>query len=57
MRRPKSLLVSLGVLIDRLPWPAEPAPRHRRRPNTDADRRMAKAFVLMIIRRLYTASA
>ncbi len=55
MLRQKSLLVSLVVLIDRLPWPCEPATRPRGRPKTYSDRLMLKALVIMIIRRLYTA--
>jgi hypothetical protein len=55
MLRHKSLLVSLVVLMDRLPWPPEPAQRPRGRPNTYSDRLMVKALVIMMIRRLYTA--
>jgi hypothetical protein len=57
MLRQKSLLVSLVVLIDRLPWPPEPTHRLRGRPKTYSDRLMVKALVIMIIRRLYTAYA
>jgi hypothetical protein len=57
MRRQKSLLVSLVVLIDRLPWPPELTHRPRGRPKTYSDRLMVKALVIMIIRRLYTAYA
>jgi hypothetical protein len=57
MRRPNSLLVSLVVLIDRLPWPAEPPSRPRGRPKTSSDRLVRKALVIMMIRRLYTADA
>src|SRR5262245_48696731 len=57
MLRQTSLLVSLVVLMDRLPWPPEPTRRPRGRPKTYADRLMMKAFVIMIIRRLYTAYA
>jgi hypothetical protein len=55
MRRQTSLLVSLVVRIDRLPWPPEPAKHPRGRPKTYADRLRVKALVLMVIRRLYTA--
>jgi hypothetical protein len=57
MLRQKSLLVSLVVLIDRLPWPPAPAQQPRGRPKTYSDRLMVKALVIMIIRRLYTAYA
>ena len=57
MLRQKSLLVSLVVLVDRLPWPPEPAKRPRGRPKTYSDRLILKALVIMIIRRLYTAYA
>lgn len=57
MLRQKSLLVSLVLLVDRLPWPPEPAKRCRGRPTTYSDRLIMKALVIMIIRRLYTAYA
>jgi hypothetical protein len=57
MLRHKSVLVTLVQLVDRLPWPPEPANRPRGRPNTYSDRLMVKALVIMIIRRLYTAYA
>jgi hypothetical protein len=57
MLRHKGLLVSLVLLVDRLPWPAEPAERSRGRPKTYSDRLIMKALVIMIIRRLYTAYA
>jgi hypothetical protein len=57
MLRHTSLLVSLVRLIDRLPWPSEPAKRPRGRPKTYSDRLILKALVIMIIRRLYTAYA
>jgi hypothetical protein len=57
MLRQTSLLVSLVRLIDRVPWPPEPAQRPRGRPKTYSDRLMLKALVIMIIRRLYTAYA
>ena len=52
-----SLLVSLVLLIDRLPWPSAPVKRPRGRPKTYSDRLILKALVIMIIRRLYTAYA
>ena len=57
MLRQTSLLVSLVLLIDRLPWPSEPTKRPRGRPKTYSDRLILKALVIMIIRRLYTAYA
>ena len=57
MLRQKSLLVSLVVLIDRLPWPPAPIQRPRGRPKTYSERLMVKALVIMIIPRLYTAYA
>jgi hypothetical protein len=52
MLRRKSLLVSLVLLIERLPWPPEPTRRPRGRPTTYSDRLVMKALVIMIIRRL-----
>jgi len=57
MLRYTSLLVSLVLLIDRLPWPCESTKRLRGRPKTYSDRLILKALVIMIIRRLYTAYA
>jgi DDE family transposase len=57
MLRQTRLLVSLVVLIERLPWPPEPAQRPRGRPKTYSDRLLMKALVIMLIRRLYTAYA
>ena len=53
----KSLLVSLVMLIDRLPWPPEPTQRRRGHPEQYSDRLIVKALLIMIIRRLYTAYA
>ena len=57
MLRHTSVLVSLVLLVDRLPWPAEPTKRPRGHPKTYSDRLIVKALVIMIIRRLYTAYA
>jgi hypothetical protein len=57
MLRHKSRLVSLGLLIDRVPGPSEPAKRSRGRPKTSSDRLILKALVIMMVRRLYTAYA
>ena len=56
-RRHTSRLVSLVVVMDRLPRPPASANRLRGRPTTYADRLIMKALVLMSIRRLDTASA
>jgi hypothetical protein len=55
MLRQKSLLVSLVLLIDFLPFPPPPQKRGRGRPRHYSDRLIVKALVIMIIRRLYTA--
>ena len=52
-----SLLVSLVMLIDYLPFPPQPAKRRRGRPPEYSERLIVKALVIMIIRRLYTAYA
>jgi Transposase DDE domain len=57
MLRHTSILVSLVVLVDRLPWPAEPTKRPRGHPKTYSDRLIVKALIIMISRRLYTAYA
>lgn len=57
MLRHTSVLVSLVLLIDRLPWPPEAPQRPRGHPKTYSDRLIVKALVIMIIRRLYTAYA
>lgn len=57
MLRHTSLLVSVVLLIDHLPWPSAPVKRPRGRPQTYSDRLILKALVIMIIRRLSTAYA
>ena len=57
MLRHTSVLVSLVLLVDRLPWPPEPHKRPRGHPKTYSDRLMVKALLIMIIRHLYTAYA
>src|SRR5262245_46433783 len=52
-----SILVSLVKLVDRLPWPPEPAKRPRGCPRRDSERLIMKALVIMIIRRLSSAYA
>jgi hypothetical protein len=48
-----SLLVTLVLLVDRLPLPPPPAKRGRGRPVTYPDRLFLKALVLMIVRHLH----
>ena len=55
MLRPTSLLVSLVVLMEQLPWPPESPKRLWGRPKTYAERLIRKALVIMIVGRLYTA--
>ena len=51
-----SLLVMLVMLVDKIPMP--PADKRTRgRPNRYSERLIVKALVIMIIRRLYSASA
>jgi hypothetical protein len=57
MLRHTSVLVSLVLLVDRLPWPPEATKRPRGHPKTYSDRLIVKALLIMIIRRLYTAYA
>ncbi len=52
-----SLLVSLVKLVDGLPMSAKPEKRGRGKPKTYSDRLIMKALVIMIVRRLYSASA
>ena len=49
----ESLLVSLVMLIDRIPTPAEALKRARGRPKTYPDRLFLKALVIMIVRHLH----
>ena len=56
MLHPTSLLVMLVGLVDRIPLPAAPSKRARGRPNTYSDRLILKALVIMIVRRVYSAS-
>jgi hypothetical protein len=48
-----SLLVTLVLLVDRLPLPPPPAKRGRGRPVTYPDRLFLKALVVMIVRHLH----
>ena len=51
-----SILVSLLWLVEQLPTPPPPAKRKRGRQPTYSDKLFVKALIVMIIRRLYTAS-
>jgi hypothetical protein len=57
MVQPEPLLVTLVRLVDWIPEPAAPAKRNRGRPKVYADRLIIKALIIMIIRRLYSASS
>lgn len=57
MVQPEPLLVTLVRLVDRIPEPPAPAQRKRGRPKVYADRVIIKALLIMIIRRLYTATS
>jgi len=57
MLHPTSLLVMLVRLVDRIPMPPAASKRSRGRPNTYSDRLILKALVIMIVRRVYSASA
>lgn len=52
-----SLLVSLVRLVDKIPLPPEASKRGRGAPKTYSERLIVKALVVMIVRRLYSASA
>jgi hypothetical protein len=57
MVQPEPLLVTLVQLVDRIPEPPAPTRRKRGRPKVYADRLIIKALIIMIIRRLYTATS
>lgn len=57
MIQPEPLLVRLVRLVDWIPEPPAPAQRKRGRPKVYADRLIIKALIIMIIRRLYTATS
>jgi hypothetical protein len=52
-----SLLVMLVTLVDRIPLAPASAKRRAGRPTTYSERLILKALVVMIVRRLYSASA
>jgi len=55
MLHQKPLLVTIVLLVDRIPMSALPKKRKRGRPKVYPDRLIVKALVIMIIRRLYSA--
>jgi hypothetical protein len=57
MIQPEPLLVTLVRLVDWIPEPPAPAPRQRGRAKVYADRLIIKALIIMIMRRLYTATS
>ena len=57
MVQPESLLVTLVRMVDWLPEPPTPAKRNRGRPKVYADRLIIKALIIMIVRRLYSATS
>lgn len=50
----EAVLVTLVLLVDRIPMPPEPKKRQRGCPKTYSDRLMVKALVIMVVRRLYS---
>ena len=57
MVQPEPLLVTLVRLVDRIPEAPTPAKRKRGRPKVYADRLIIKALIIMIVRRLYSATS
>lgn len=57
MVQPEPLLVMIVRLVDRIPEPLPPERRRRGRPKTYADRLIIKALIIMIVRRLYSATS
>src|SRR5262249_31437584 len=53
----ETLLVTLIMLVDRIPVPPPPAKRGRGRPLTYPDRLLLQALVMMIVRHLHTVHA
>ena len=53
----KSLLVSLVKMVDKIPMPETGSKGRRGRPEVYSERLMVKALVIMMVRRLYSASA
>lgn len=57
MVQPEPLLVTLVRLVDAIPEPPAPKQRKRGRPKVYTDRLIIKALIIMIIRRLSTATS
>lgn len=57
MIQPQPLLVTLVQLVDCIPEPLAAVQRQRGRPKVYADRLIIKALIIMLIRRLYTATS
>jgi hypothetical protein len=57
MVQPEPLLVSLVRLVDWIPEPPATSKRKRGRPKVYGDRLILKALIIMIIRRLYSATS
>ena len=55
MLHQKPLLVTLVMLVDRIPLPTTTEKRGRGRPKVYSDRVIVKALIIMVIRRLYSA--
>ena len=55
MLHQKPLLVTLVLLVDRMPRPTPPKKRGRGRPKVYPDRLIVKALIIMIVRHLYSA--
>lgn len=57
MVQPEPILVTLVRLVDEIPEFPAPEPRKRGRPKVYADRLIIKALIIMIVRRLYSATS
>ncbi len=57
MVQPELVLVMLVRLVDCIPEPPLPEQRKRGRPKMYADRLIIKALIIMIVRRLYSATS
>jgi hypothetical protein len=55
MLHQKPLLVTLVMLVDRIPMPTSPVQRGRGRPKVYPNDLIVKALIIMVVRRLYTA--
>lgn len=57
MVQPEPLLVTLVRLVDQIPEAPTPTQRKRGRPQVYGDRLIIKALIIMIVRRLYSATS